>query len=238
MCIVTDRESMARTKVIRIGGDVREHPRYSLEDAAHFLHIPLSTMKAWVRGQHYKSGATGRTINFSPLIVPACPSKGLLSFYNLAEAHVLRATRERAVPLKNVRRALEYIREQLPSSPHPLISYEFSTFGKSVFVEHLGHTINATAHGQTAMRKLLETYLQRIDRDAHGMPIQLYPMNTHHLAINPRLSSGQPVVKGTRIMASVLAARKKSGESYDDLVRDYRLTPSQIEQVLTEYAAS
>lgn len=238
MCIVRCEGSMARKKIVRIGGDVREHPRYSLEDAAHFLRIPLSTMKAWVRGQHYRSGVTGRSVNFSPLIVPASPSQGLLSFYNLAEAHVLRATRERSVPLRNVRSALQYIREQLPSSPHPLISYEFSTFGKQIFVEHLGQTINATAHGQTAMRKMLENYLQRIDRDAQGMPIQLYPMNTHQLAINPRLSSGQPVVKGTRIMAAVLAARRKSGESYDDLVHEYHLTPSQIEQAVTEYAAS
>jgi uncharacterized protein (DUF433 family) len=229
---------MALKKVVRIGGDVREHPRYSLEDAAHILRIPLSTMKAWVRGQHYRSGATGRMVNFSPLIVPASPSAGLLSFYNLAEAHVLRATRDRSVPLKNVRRALAYIREQLPSSPHPLISYEFSTFGKSVFIEHLGSTINATAHGQTAMRKVLENYLERIDRDTDGMPIQIYPMNTRYLAINPNLSSGQPVVKGTRIMAAVLAARKKAGESYADLIQDYRLTHTQIEQAITEYAAS
>lgn len=229
---------MARKKVVRSSGDVREHPRYSLEDASHYLRIPLSTMKAWVKGQHYRSGATGRVVHFSPLIVPASPSQGLLSFYNLAEAHVLRATRERNVPLRNVRRALQYIREQLPDNPHPLISYEFSTFGKQVFIDHLGVTINATAHGQTAMRKMLEEYLRRIDRDTHGMPVQIYPMNTHQIAINPMLSSGQPVVKGTRIMAAVLAARNKAGESYDELVQEYRLTPTQIEQAITEYEAA
>ena len=229
---------MARKKVVRSSGDVREHPRYSLEDASHYLRIPLSTMKAWVKGQHYRSGATGRVVHFSPLIVPASPSQGLLSFYNLAEAHVLRATRERNVPLRNVRRALQYIREQLPDNPHPLISYEFSTFGKQVFIDHLGVTINATAHGQTAMRKMLEEYLRRIDRDTHGIPVQIYPMNTHQIAINPMLSSGQPVVKGTRIMAAVLAARNKAGESYDELVQEYRLTPTQIEQAITEYEAA
>ena len=121
---------MALKKIVRIGGDVREHPRFSLEDAAHFLRIPLSTMKAWIRGQHYKSGATGRTIHFSPVIVPASPSQGLLSFYNLAEAHILRATRDENVPLANVRRALQYIREKIPTSDHPLLSHEFSTYGK------------------------------------------------------------------------------------------------------------
>jgi uncharacterized protein (DUF433 family) len=238
MCIVENEAAMALKKIIRIGGDVREHPRYSLEDAAHYLRIPLSTMKAWCRGQHYRSGHSGRIVHFSPVIVPASPSQGLLSFYNLAEAHVLRATREQNIPLPNVRRALEYIREQIPTSDHPLLSHEFSTFGKSIFIEHLGDTINATAHGQKAMRLLLEKYLHRIDRDELGMPVQIYPMNTKYLAINPTLSSGQPVVKGTRIMAAVLAARKKAGESYDDLVQDYRLTQTQIEHAITEYAAS
>ena len=108
-----------------------------------------------------------------------------------------------------------------------------------MFIEHLGDTINAhTAYGQQAMREILEKYLVRIDRDSLGMPIQIYPMNTQYLAINPMLSSGQPVVKGTRIMASVLAARKKAGESYDDLVQDYRLTPTQVEQAITEYATA
>jgi uncharacterized protein (DUF433 family) len=238
MFMVENGAEMALKKVIRIGGDVREHPRYSLEDAAHYLRIPLSTMKAWCRGQHYRRSHTGRTVHFSPILVPASPSQGLLSFYNLAEAHVLRATRDRSIPLSNVRRALEYIREQIPTSNHPLLSHEFSTYGKSVFIEHLGDTINATAHGQKAMRDLLEKYLHRIDRDNLGMPIQIYPMNTKYLAINPNLSSGQPVVKGTRIMASVLAARKNAGESYDDLVQDYGLTHSQIEHAITEYAAS
>jgi len=235
---VENGAAMALKKVIRIGGDVREHPRYSMEDAAHYLRIPLSTMKAWCRGQHYRSGHTGRPIHFSPVIVPASPSQGLLSFYNLAEAHVLRATREQNVPLANVRRALQYIREQIPTSSHPLLSHEFATHGKSVFIQHLGDTINATAFGQKAMREILEQYLHRIDRDSLGMPIQIYPMNTRYLAINPNLSSGQPVVKGTRIMASMLVARKKAGESYDDLVQDYGLTHTQIEHAITEYAAS
>lgn len=223
---------------MRIGGDVRDHPRYSMDDAAHFLRIPLSTMKAWCRGQRYRISKTGRTVHFSPVIVPASPSEGLLSFYNLAEAHVLRATRGQSIPLNNVRRALDYIREEIPTSDHPLLSHEFSTYGKSVFIEHLGETINASAHGQKAMRQLLEKYLHRIDRDSLGMPIQIYPMNTKYLAINPTLSSGQPVVKGTRIMASVLAARKEAGESYKDLIQDYGLTHTQIEQAITEYAAS
>ena len=229
---------MARKKVVRTGGDVREHPRYSIEEAARDLRIPISTLAAWTRGQQYTSGKTGKVHRFIPLIKLADERRGLLSFYNLAEAHILRATRDRSVPLINVRRAIAYIHEQITNSEHPLLSQEFSTFGKSMFIEHLGATINATSHGQMAMRQLIEAYLERIDRDSLGQPIEIHPMHTQYLAINPYFSSGKPVVKGTGIMACMLAARKEAGDSYADLVEDYGLTHTQIEQAIVEYAAS
>jgi uncharacterized protein (DUF433 family) len=228
---------MARRKVLRHGGDVREHPQYSIEDVSRFLHIPLSTMKAWCQGQSYTLKKSGVQREFHPLITPADPDRGLLSFYNLAEAHVLRFTRDKDIPLKNLRKALDYIREKIPTSKYPLLSHEFSTYGKSVFIHHLGETINATKYGQIAMADLLDKYLERIERDDFGMPIQVYPINSTVLAINPLVASGKPVVKGTRVMASVLAERKRAGESYGDLVKDYGLTESQIEQAITEYAA-
>lgn len=194
-------------------------------------------MKAWCRGQHYILSRTGQMRHFEPLIYPANAALGLLSFYNLAEAHILRATREKRVPLRNVRRALDYIREAMPQSKYPLLTHDFMTFGREVFVQHLGNTINATRYGQIAMQELLEKYLERIDRDSLGMPIQVYPVNTEVIAINPMVASGQPVVKGTRVMAAVLVARQKAGESYMDLEKDFNLTRSQIEKAITEYAA-
>ncbi len=40
--------TMARKEVIRIGGDVREHPRYSVDEAAKYRGIPCSTRHSWV----------------------------------------------------------------------------------------------------------------------------------------------------------------------------------------------
>jgi uncharacterized protein (DUF433 family) len=228
---------MALRKIVRTGGDVREHPQYSIEEVSRYLHIPHSTMNAWCRGMQWTVGTTGRRRSFQPLIIPASREQGLLSFYNLAEAHILRATRDKRVPLKNVRRALEWVRERLPATAHPLLSFDFSASGREMFVKHLGKTINATRFGQEAMEQVLEQYLERIERDKVGMPVEVYPMNTTALAINPAIASGQPIVKGTRVMAAVLVARRQAGESYRDLTRDFSLTQPQIEQAITEYAA-
>jgi uncharacterized protein (DUF433 family) len=232
---ITPWWSMPRKFIVRIGGDVREHPRYSIEEAAAYLRIPETTLAAWVRGKKWHDSKSGRLRHFIAVIDIADKRKNLLSFYNLAEAHVLRATRDRRVPLHNVRRALEFIREAMPSK-HPLLTHDFETSGKELFVEHLGQTVNATQHGQIAMREVLEKYLKRINRDDLGMPIEIHPMDTQFLAINPMLSSGKPVVKGTGIMASILTARNDAGESIPELASDYGLPPYQIEQAIKEYA--
>ena len=193
-------------------------------------------MKAWVSGYTRRNRVTGAERRYRPIIVPADANKNLLSFYNLAEAHVLRSTRERDVPLSNVRRAMEFIRKHLDTE-HPLISNDFATSGKDLFVEHLGQTINASKDGQIAMRTILSDYLRRIDRDAAGMPVQFSPFHSVHLTINPKISSGSPVIRGSGIMVAVVAARKESGEPVPELARDLGLSVLDIEEAIREYAA-
>src|ERR1700692_514085 len=110
---------MARRRLDRMRGDLRDFPRYSIFEAAFYVRVPSRTLAAWTLGQDHWTKQGHHQI-FKPLIEPADPRNKLLSFYNLVEAHVLRATRERGVPLRNVRKALEYIRETIPGG-HPLL---------------------------------------------------------------------------------------------------------------------
>jgi uncharacterized protein (DUF433 family) len=187
---------------------------------------------AWTRGQDYVTGGVRRT--FKPLIDLADSEHKLLSFYNLAEAHVLRATTEKGVPLQNVRKALDYIRETIPGK-HPLISHDFEVSGKEVFIQHLGLTISATRYGQVAMRKILEKYLSRIARDEAGKPIRVFPIHSRRIEIHPFFSSGKPVVKGKGIMVSVLSGRKNTGESIPEIAKDYGLTKLEVQEAIEDY---
>lgn len=234
--IVASSLTMARKHITRFGGDVREHPRYGIEEAAAYLRIPHTTLLAWTRGQNYVT-RDGRHKVFQPVIELADSKHKLLSFYNLVEAHVLRATTERGVPLPNVRKALEYLREQFPSQ-HPLLVHDFETSGREVFIRKLGQTVNATRHGQIAMRQILKKYLKKIRRDRFGMPTEITPIHAHRLAIDIGISSGRPVVRGTGIVASVLRDRKQAGESIPELARDYGLKPIEVQQAIQELAAA
>jgi uncharacterized protein (DUF433 family) len=224
---------MPRKHLARLRGDVREFPRYSISEAALYARIPATTLHAWTRGQSYTT-ARGRHRAFLPLIELVDQENKLLSFYNLVEAHVLRSTTEAGVPLRNVRKALEFIQEKIPGR-HPLLTLDFEVSGKDMFIRHLGQTINATKHGQLVMRRILDKYLKRIHRDDLGLPIQIFPMHSRRLAIDPLFASGKPIVKDRGITASVLWARRQSGEKIPEIAKDYGLTTIEVKEAIEDY---
>lgn len=225
---------MPRRRLDRTDGDVRDFPRYSISEAAFYVRVPANTLRAWTLGQDYIA-QPGRHRTFKPLIELADKKNKLLSFYNLVEAHILRFTTEqRGVPLQSVRKALDYIHKTIPDK-HPLLTQNFETSGKDLFVQYLGGTINATAHGQQAMREVLKKYLKLIPRGGDGLPIRIFPINTRRLAIDPLFSSGKPIVRDKGIMASVLWGRSKSGETVAEIARDYGLREIEVKEAVEDY---
>ena len=225
---------MPRKRLFRTTGDVRDFPRYSISEAAFYVRVPSSTLYAWTKGRDYTL-KSGHHRTFKPLIHLADEDHGLLSFYNLVEAHILRfTTEERNIPLQNVRRALDFVQESFPG-PHPLLTHEFETSGKEMFITNLAGTINATAYGQKVMRQILDEYLKRIPRDASGLPIRVFPIRSKHLAIDPYFSSGKPIVRDRGITASVLWGRHKSGESFAQIAEDYGMSAGEVKEAIEEY---
>jgi uncharacterized protein (DUF433 family) len=224
---------MARKQQTRVGGDLRDYPRYSIEEAARYLCIPESTMKAWVRGYKRKD-TSGRTKRYQGVLELADPERGLLSFFNLAEAYVLRFTRGRDVPLARIRLAIEYIRERYKDK-HALLRRDFATHGTSVFIRELGLPINASRHGQIGIKEVLKQHLRGIQRGPDGLPAEIQPLLNKKISINPAYSSGEPVVTGTGIMVSMLAARSGAGDNAEEIARDYGIERTTIEQAIKAY---
>lgn len=199
--------------------DVREIPAYTVGEAAHYLGVPKSTMRSWFAGQR----------GFRAVIRPADPKTLGLSFSNLVEAYVLTAIRRRHhVALPTIRRALDYLVRKL-GVKRPLIEKEFATNGVDLFVDHLGEIINISRHGQVEMADLIRAYLERIDRDAKGLPIKLYPFirtqapreQPRTVVIDPRVSFGRPVIADTGIPTAVLAEQFKAGDPVPLLAKEY-----------------
>jgi uncharacterized protein (DUF433 family) len=215
------------------GKDPRDMPAYSVAEASRITGVGEPTLRYWITG-HNKA---------KPAIVIPSRKQHVLSYTNVVEAFVLGAIRRRNVKLQNVRKAIDYLEKQL-EVPHPLAREPFQTDGVDLFVERFGELINASSHGQIAMREVLAIYLERIEYDKEGLPAILYPFpfkrepkdQPRVIAVNPFIQFGRPVIAGTRIPTDILAERFYAGETIEQLAEDYDRDPSEI-QVALQYQA-
>lgn len=228
--VVVDSRSMPGS--LYGGIDPREVSAYRLRDIAHYLNLPPSTLRRWVKGQAYKTKRGERW--FAALIDP--PPAGGLSFMNLLEGHVLAALRrQRLVPMHDIRNALRGIVRRDPHTKHPLATRRFATIGKTLFVEEAGRHI---AHdGQAAFAEYLDIYLERIEHDTDGMAARLYPFPRsfagkqnapRSVLIDARVAFGRPVLSGTRIPTAVIAQRLVTGETPEEIAEDYHRKVGEI----------
>jgi uncharacterized protein (DUF433 family) len=209
------------------GRDPRELPMYGIGEAAVYLGVPRSTLATWVRGQRVK----GRTRMYA-LIKPD-RATGLLTFNNLMEAYLLASlTRRFALPLQRVRSALRFI-----GGDRPLLGTPFRTDGRGIFIEQLGKLVDAAHGGQTAIREVIESSLERVELDDRRLPLRLYPWRREPtepriIALDPRRSFGRPTVVGSAVQSATIIDRHRAGESVAQLAVDYDLSGDVIEGVL------
>ena len=207
--------------------DPRDIPAYSISEAAHYLGVPSSTLRSWFAGQTYSHQGVSR--QFRAVIRPADPKRLGLSFSNLVEAYVLTAIRRKhRIGLQTTRRGLAFLTEKL-GSKRPLLEEQFAAKGAELFVERVGEIINLSKNGQLEMADLIRAYLERVERDAKGLPIKLYPFmrsqppreQPRTVVIDPRVSFGRPVITGTGIPTAALAEQFKAGDSVPVLAEEY-----------------
>lgn len=220
------------------GRDPREIPAYRVTDAASYLGIPVTTLRAWGQGMNYshRDGTKGR---FKPVFSLPDPDQSLLSYFNLVEAFVLSSLRKKhLIKLFKIRRAIDSLRERF-NSAHPLVEHQFQTNGVDLFVEEYGQLINLGRGGQLAMREVLEAYLTRVEHDPAGRAAKLYPFirltgtdQPRNVVINPYVSFGKPVIAGTGLPTRVVAERFKAGDSITDIAADYGRKEEEIDDAI------
>lgn len=222
------------------GKDPREVASYTTWEAARYLRMPQRTVQNWAFGFGTYGG--------KPLIRVADPAKHLLSFWNVAELHVLGALRRyHQISPTKLRRMIKYL-ENTFDSRHPLLTEKMLTDGVSVFVEQAQSLINASREGQMAMRLLMEAHLKRIDQDVDGLAVRLFPFVTRNaeiasppdllmhepriIAIDPQVRFGRPVIAGTSIPTAEIAERFRAGDSVATLADEYGRPAKEIEEAI------
>lgn len=58
-------------------------------------------------------------------------------------------------------------------------------------------------------------------------------VNWHrHIAINPKVLGGKPIIKGTRVPVQVIVGSLAGGMSVEEVCEQYRLKPQQVRAAL------
>lgn len=214
--------------------DSRAEPRYTFAEAARYLRLPDSTIRSWFTGMTYGSRPNVRT--FRPILKPS--SLNLLSFYDIASAHVLMSLRSKGVTAENIRAVVESLEKEYPNSSHPLLGRDFFLFGRQVVIKQLGQLMNLSKYRQWGLKRVMERFLSRVEMDSNKMPVRFSPVRAIHsrgkglIVIDPNLSCGRPVIRGTGIAAEIIAHRKESGESITILAKDYGITRRAVEEAI------
>lgn len=216
--------------------DSRTKPRYTLGEAARYLWIPQSTLRSWFFGMSY--GKQPNQKWFPPLLTPA--ASNLLSFYDIASAHVLLAMKRKGVSKDDLRFIVQTLRDdRRVDSRYPLLGSSFFLFGRRIVLKELGRRLTLSKNRmQFAIKPIIDRFLSRLDLDDHRMPTRLSPLRTlkekghGYIVIDPNLASGRPVIKGTGIAAEVIFKRKKSGESIAMLATDYRIPRRAVKEAI------
>jgi uncharacterized protein (DUF433 family) len=217
--------------------EIRHQPAYGLAEAARYVRLPAATLRTWLVGREYPKG--GKSAVFQPLIKPANRDPLQLSFYNLVEAHVLRALRtEHGVALTELRKAIAYAEKKLDIH-RLLLNPELRTHAGEVFLDRYVELINLSASGQLAMRKMFEDHLARVEWDAWKFPVRLYPYvgaavrgAERPIAIDPQIAFGRPIVQRAGISTTAIADRIDAGESVEAIAEDYDLSRDEVEQAV------
>jgi uncharacterized protein (DUF433 family) len=224
---------MTRLRYAKYRADVdpRELAMYSPAEVARFVGVHERTLGTWIYGRPYETSAGEKW--FERVIVPADEKNGLLSFFNLAEAHILAATRYlHHVPLQRVRWAIETIQEKYPS-PHPLISNDFFTDGKDIFIKKIDETENLTVPGKMNFKEILDLFLRHIERDENQLVSKVYPViagqpEDKAIAIIHNVSSGEPIISGTGVPVWVVYNRYDAGEKPESIAEDFDIPVEKV----------
>jgi len=150
---------MHRLKAAKYRADVdpRELAIYTPADAASYLGVKPGNPRdlAFMDVGTKREAVANSSSRLSPPQIKRIDYSRSLT---LLKAHVLAATRyKHNVSIRAVREAMETLREKYPS-PHPLISQDFFTNGKDIFLKKVDENENLSTRGQLNLKPIMDLF--------------------------------------------------------------------------------
>jgi uncharacterized protein (DUF433 family) len=196
---------------------------YSQTDAARYSGIPLSTVHRWLERRQR---------------LP----EDLVSFDEFVTLLFVRQLRAQDVPLREILRADEDLRERTGES-HPFVRETLWTAAKDVLVKVPGGPdvlIAANRRGQMAMPGVIEAKRVRLPRlieDVRGEVVYgegrvIMWRPAERITARPAVQFGLTCVEGTRLPTRVLYEAAEAGDTPRELARLFKAPESDVEHAV------
>lgn len=217
--------------------DIRfDVPLFTIEEAAGYLGLPRTTLRAWTR----------RPAGVAPLVHRIGPSgpgsrAASLSFAAVVEAHMLRGFRELGLSAQGLRASVARLRRDL-GDEYALATQRVATDGVAL----LAGTSRAgpatewvrAADGQLAIRQVIEQYLTfiRWENDHYPARLKLQAYRGADVIIDPRFAFGQPVLEQAKVRVADIVDASRAGESAAAIASEFGMEADEVEAVVRSAA--
>jgi uncharacterized protein (DUF433 family) len=210
--------------------DYYSRPILTARETARYLGMPESTLDSWL----LKTAKSALVHSVQPEVRgwPRVPFVGVI------EAYVLRALRDMKLPMDDIRKAAELVREEF-DDPYALAHRRILTDGVALFVKMADESYVRALDRQVAITRVLEEHLKQIDWADDGTAKRLHLRNfpaAANVIIDPRFGWGAPVLGKSKVKVEDLVSLWRNGERFASIAEEYDLSVDVVEDVLRRAA--
>jgi uncharacterized protein (DUF433 family) len=206
-------------------------PLFTIEEAAHHLGLPRSTLRDWTRRQAGPAPLVHRIID------PDAPRAASLPFIAVVEAHMLRGFRDLGLSAQGLRDSVATLRKNLKDE-YALATQKVATDGLDLLVDMSQHGQPAewtrAIDSQMALREIIETYLKFVTwgTDRYAKRLRLKRYQGADVIIDPRFAFGQPVLERQKVRVEDILDAFWAGEGYQTIANEFGVKAGEVEAVI------
>ena len=210
--------------------DYYAKPILTARETARYLGMPESTLDLWLLDR-------GKV----PLVHAMQPERRgwpRVPFVGVIEAYVLRALRDLGLPMDDIRKAADLVRQEF-DDPYALAHRRIVTDGVALFVRMADDSYVRAPDQQIAVSAVLEEHLRQIDWASDGNATRLHLRDFPKAAdviIDPRFGWGTPVLGHSKVKVEDLVSLWRNGERFATIADEYGLPKDVVEDVLRRAA--
>ncbi len=198
---------------------------YTISDISNILNLPNHRIRYWINVFWDDKLSKISEIKYSW----GEKQDKAVDFYTLIEFHTFYKLRQLGISTNKILKAHSVISKSLKTN-FPFASSKILTDGNSIlFSPDIKTIINADETLQYNLKEVIEPFCRKIDFNSDYLADKFWPMGKKNsIVVDPQHQFGQPIIKGTNILAETVYRMNKAGESIEFIANLYELNRKNV----------